>query len=211
MFLSAPAFNSFNTQYFGTKPTPSDSMAALIMPRTWLISVMILNSGLSSRGRAFKKFRPPDIAPQKFATFLPHDDCLVTPSLSGPLDNTWYTMYTIIMRTYDIEFYETERGDNFVAEFLDGLTEKTRNKTLAWIAMLKKYGPDLKRPYTDLLDGPIRELRVQFARDEVRLLYFFAGAVIVLTHGFIKKTNKVPLGEIEEAKRIMADWRRRNV
>ena len=120
-------------------------------------------------------------------------------------------MYTIIMQIYAIEFYETERGDNFVAEFLDGLPEKTRNKTLAWIAMLKKYGPDLKRPYADLLDGPIRELRVQFARDAVRLLYFFAGAVIVLTHGFIKKTNKVPLGEIEKAKRIMADWRRRNL
>ena len=115
------------------------------------------------------------------------------------------------MHIYAIVFYETERGDNFVAEFLDGLTEKTRNKTLAWIAMLKKYGPDLKRPYADLLDGPIRELRVQFARDEVRLLYFFADAIIVLTHGFIKKTNKVPLGEIEKAKRIMTDWRRRNL
>jgi len=77
--------------------------------------------------------------------------------------------------------------------------------------MLKKYGPDLKRPYADLLDGPIRELRVQFARDEVRSLYFFADTVIVFTHGFIKKTNKVPLGEIERAKRIMADWRRRNL
>ena len=62
-------------------------------------------------------------------------------------------MYTIIMHIYAIEFYETERGDNFVAEFLDGLTKKTRNKTLAWIAMLKKYGPDLKRPYSDLLDS----------------------------------------------------------
>ena len=112
---------------------------------------------------------------------------------------------------YEIEFYQTERGDNFVEEFLDGLPEKTRNKTLTWIAMLKKYGPDLKRPYADLLDGPIRELRVQFARDEVRLLYFFADAIIVLTHGFIKKTNKVPLGEIEKAKRIMTDWRRRNL
>ncbi|MDP2866377.1 MAG: type II toxin-antitoxin system RelE/ParE family toxin [Elusimicrobiota bacterium] len=87
-------------------------------------------------------------------------------------------MYTITMHMYAIEFYETERGDNFVAEFLDGLPEKTRNKTLTWIAMLKKYGPDLKRPYADLLDGPIRELRVQFARDEVRLLYFFADTVI---------------------------------
>ena len=115
------------------------------------------------------------------------------------------------MRMYDIEFYETVRGDNFVADFLDELPEKTRNKTLAWIAILKKHGPDLKRPYADLLDGHIRELRIQFARNEVRLLYFFAGAIIVITHGFLKKTNKIPLREIKKAKHIMTDWHRRNL
>jgi len=44
------------------------------------------------------------------------------------------------MRMYDIEFYETIRGDNFVVDFLDGLPEKVRNKTLAWIAILKNTG-----------------------------------------------------------------------
>ncbi|MDD2773041.1 MAG: type II toxin-antitoxin system RelE/ParE family toxin [Elusimicrobiales bacterium] len=115
------------------------------------------------------------------------------------------------MKNHEIEFYETERGENFVADFLDGLKEKTRNKTLAWISMLGKYGSDLKRPYADLLESPIRELRVSFANDEVRILYFFAGNTIVLTHGFIKKTREVPQSEIEKAKRIMSDWQRRSL
>ncbi len=48
-------------------------------------------------------------------------------------------------------------------DFLDGLPEKVRNKTLAWIAILKTRA-GFKRPYADLLDGPIRELRIQFAK-----------------------------------------------
>jgi len=120
-------------------------------------------------------------------------------------------MYNKSVKIYEIEFYETERGENFVADFLDGLKEKTRNKTLAWIKMLSEHGPNLHRPHADLLDGHIRELRVSFANDEVRIFYFFADETIILTHGFIKKTREVPQSEIERAKRIMADWHRRSL
>ena len=47
--------------------------------------------------------------------------------------------------------------------------------------------------------------------DITRVLYFFvAGGEIVLTHGFVKKTQKTPAREIERAKRIREDWRSRN-
>jgi len=56
------------------------------------------------------------------------------------------------------------------------------------------------------LDGPIRELRVSFARLELRLLYFINGKTVVVTHGFLKKTDKVPQDEIDRAMRYRNDW-----
>jgi len=41
---------------------------------------------------------------------------------------------------------------------------------------------------------------------EIRLLYFIQDKSIVLTHGFLKKTQRVPSGEIEKAKRFRNEW-----
>ena len=48
----------------------------------------------------------------------------------------------------------------------------------------------------------IFELRAKVGTDISRVLYFFYyEGRIVLTHGFIKKTQRTPAGEIEEAKK----------
>ncbi|MEE3452987.1 type II toxin-antitoxin system RelE/ParE family toxin [Dialister sp.] len=41
------------------------------------------------------------------------------------------------------------------------------------------------------------------------LYFFFIGRRIVLTNGFVKKTQKTPPEEIERAKRCRADYLRR--
>jgi len=64
----------------------------------------------------------------------------------------------------------------------------------------------LPRPYADTVRGKIRELRVIFASIQYRLLYFFSGKYIVVTHGFIKKTDEVPANELEKAVNIMRDF-----
>jgi phage-related protein len=75
-----------------------------------------------------------------------------------------------------------------------------------WLQILQEKGPNLYRPYADVLEEPIRELRVTFGRLEIRLLYFIQGKNIVLTHGFLKKTQKTPPEEIERAQRYRHDW-----
>jgi len=37
-------------------------------------------------------------------------------------------------------------------------------------------------------------------------LYFFYGKTIVITHGFVKKTDAVPVNEIELAERYMDEF-----
>ena len=56
----------------------------------------------------------------------------------------------------------------------------------------------------------IFELRAQFGSDISRILYFFiVNGCAVLTHGFIKKTEKTPPEEIERAKRYRAEYLKR--
>ena len=50
----------------------------------------------------------------------------------------------------------------------------------------------------------IFELRAKVGTDISRVLYFFYyEGRIVLTHGFIKKTQRTPAGEIEKAKNCL--------
>ena len=93
--------------------------------------------------------------------------------------------------------------------FLDALPVKVRAKIAKWIELLEEQGPDLPRPYADVLRDKIRELRVKFGSVQYRLLYFFMEKKVILTHGFVKRTDQVPKAEIEKALSAMEDLRRR--
>lgn len=109
-----------------------------------------------------------------------------------------------------IVFYKTPRGDSPFETFLEGHNDKIRTKFVKLLAVLKEYGPNLKRPYADVLREGIRELRVGFAGNAYRALYFFfIESSIVITHAFMKKTDKVPPEEIERALRYKKDFEER--
>lgn len=107
---------------------------------------------------------------------------------------------------YCVEFYRDAGGGCPAEDFLAALPVKVRAKAAKWLQLLQEEGPDLKRPYADILAEDIRELRLSFGRLEVRFLYFIEGREIVLTNGFLKKTRHTPVREIERAQRRRADW-----
>jgi len=74
---------------------------------------------------------------------------------------------------YSIVFYTTERGNSPVDDFLDGLDKKSRAKVAAYLSLLEEQGPNLKRPYADIVRGKIRELRIQQSANHYRILFFF--------------------------------------
>ena len=111
--------------------------------------------------------------------------------------------------SYEVVFYRSSRGECFAEDFLESFPAKVRGKILRWIEALETHGPNLPRPYADVVCGKIRELRIAFGSNQYRLLYFFAGKHIVITHGFIKKTGPVPVQELERAERLMQEWQQR--
>jgi len=110
---------------------------------------------------------------------------------------------------YEVLFYEDAEGRCPAEVFIDSMPVKAKAKAARWIRKLEEYGPDLPRPYADVVRGKIRELRVLFASMQYRFLYFFYGRHIIITHGFIKKTYEVPESEIIRANNMMLDFRAR--
>lgn len=111
---------------------------------------------------------------------------------------------------FQIEFYETEQGIQPAKEFLLSLDTKMRAKMVNTISILQDNGYELREPYSKYLSEGIFELRARVGSDITRVLYFFyVDSQIVLTNGFIKKTNKTPIKEIEKAKKYRADYLRR--
>jgi len=75
-------------------------------------------------------------------------------------------------------------------------------KVLHFLELLEEMGPTLPRPYADLLEDGIHELRVKLSGDQMRLLYFFCfETYIVVYRALIKNTSKVPDHYIRETRR----------
>lgn len=114
------------------------------------------------------------------------------------------------MSRYEVIFYTTHRGDALFQTFLDSMTDKLRIKVMKLLDLLEEHGPNLKRPYADTLRDGIRELRCQQGHNNIRAFYFFfQGKKIIITHGLIKKTDKVPPAEIERAVNFKRDFETR--
>lgn len=111
------------------------------------------------------------------------------------------------MQDFEIIFYEKENGDKPAKEFILSLDTKMKAKVVSYLDVLKYGGNELREPYTKSLGDGIFELRAKHGSDISRILYFFMiGKKIIITNGFIKKTQKTPSKEIELAKKYRDDY-----
>lgn len=101
------------------------------------------------------------------------------------------------MGPFVVEFYETRDGQRPAEDFLDELDIKMRSKLVMTLKVLQEQGNRLREPYSKHLDDGIFEIRGKVGTDISRVMYFFYyGGRIILTNGFIKKTQKTPKSEL---------------
>lgn len=111
------------------------------------------------------------------------------------------------MIEFTVEFYEDENGCRPVEEFLLKLNVKMRAKLFGLLKVLQEKGYQLREPYSKHLCDGIFQIRGKVGNDTTRILYFFyIDGKIILTNGFIKKTNKTPVKEIALAKKRRRDY-----
>jgi len=112
-----------------------------------------------------------------------------------------------------INFYITEDGKCPVSEFLNSLSGK-QVKKVAWVLQLIEDLDVIPTTYLKKLtntDG-IWEVRILVSGNIFRLLGFFDGDnLVVLNHGFQKKTQKTPAKEIKVAEKRRKDYLLRKI
>jgi phage-related protein len=95
-----------------------------------------------------------------------------------------------------------------VKEFIASLDKKSASKIF--------YNIDLAQQTNDIrifkkLQGEIWEFRSKYLGNHQRLLAFWdksnnKNTLVIATHGFIKKTSKVPKNEIQKAENIRSEY-----
>ena len=104
------------------------------------------------------------------------------------------------MEEYEIELYEKLDGTCPIAEFFESLEPKMWAKVARNIDLLAIHNITLREPLVKLVEDGIFELKTQVGNNISRVFYFFfTGKKIILTNGFIKKTQKTPRKHIEVA------------
>lgn len=106
-----------------------------------------------------------------------------------------------------MKYFETrflEEAEAFIAR----LDAKTIRKILYYIDLAEQTNdPKLLKK----LQNDIWEFRTKFVGQQIRLLAFWDKSdsketLVIATHGFIKKVDKVPQNELEQAKRIKNEY-----
>lgn len=98
------------------------------------------------------------------------------------------------------------RGVPVLLEFLEGLganLEKDADHLLALLERVAVSGPPRNTDVSHKIRGDIWE----FIKGRLRVFWFYdEGRVIVCSHGLLKKTQKVPAGELHRAEQNRADY-----
>ena len=101
---------------------------------------------------------------------------------------------------FEVEFLEA------AFQFLNSLDSNTREKVLEniRISRIKNDSKLLKK-----VDKEIWEFRTRYRSNQIRLLAFWdktTKSLIVCSHGFIKKTQKLPSRELNKAKKLRHNY-----
>ena len=103
-------------------------------------------------------------------------------------------------RPLRVVFFKTEAGNEPVREWLKGLS-RDDSKTIGSDILTVQYAWPVGKPLVDHLGDGLWEVRSRLHNRIARTFFAVVDEEIVLLHGFIKKQQKTPQGEIDLAKK----------
>ena len=112
-----------------------------------------------------------------------------------------------LVELFEVEYYEKSDGTYPAEEFILSQDIKMQTKLFRLLELLELKGNELREPYSKSLSDGIFEIRAIQGNNITRVLYFFVvDKKIILTNGFVKKTQKTPENEIVLAKKYRKDY-----
>ena len=102
-----------------------------------------------------------------------------------------------------VRFYRSNSGNEPVREWLGELTPQDR-KTIGKAVKTVQFGWPLGMPLVRKLEPGLWEVRSSITDGIARVLFTIRGDIMVLLHGFVKKSQKTPQSELDTARRRFA-------
>ena len=103
-----------------------------------------------------------------------------------------------------VKFYETNKGNEPVREWIKSLPDADR-KVIGEDLKTAQYGWPIGMPLIRKLEPRLWEVRSRTSGGLARLIFTVSKALMVILHGFIKKSQKMPQGDLETARQRLAD------
>lgn len=104
-------------------------------------------------------------------------------------------------------YYYSEGERQPVKEFIDAQLPKVKAKILRNLLLLSEFGPDIGYPLISNLERNLWELRTVYQGNQYRILFaMVSGKILLLTHGFQKKTQKISKRDLDLAKRRLKQF-----
>lgn len=117
---------------------------------------------------------------------------------------------------FNIITYKDRNGKDFIVDLFETLKKQSeknkthriqRHKIILYLDVLRKQGTRAGLPIMKHIDADLWELRPI----DIRILFaYWKDKTFVLLHYFIKKTQKTPRKEIEQAKKNLKDFLERS-
>lgn len=103
-------------------------------------------------------------------------------------------------------FYKTEMGSEPVRDWLLAISKVDRRQIGEDISYVQFKWP-IGKPQVDHLQGAIWEVRTTLKTRIARVLFAVEGELMILLHGFIKKTQATDKSDIDLALIRHKDWK----
>ena len=105
-------------------------------------------------------------------------------------------------------FQEIGTGNEPVREWLKSMSRYDR-RAIGIDFQTVQFSWPIGKPLADHIEGDIWEIRTRLDNRVARILFVIEDASVVLLHGFIKKTQKTPLAELDIARQRLKRMRAR--
>jgi len=99
--------------------------------------------------------------------------------------------------------YRSQAGNEPVREWLLSLDRADR-RTIGQDVKTVQYGWPLGMPLIRRLEPPLWGVRLHITGGTARVVFTVDGGVMVLLHGFVKKTQKMPAADLKTAQQRRA-------
>ena len=112
-----------------------------------------------------------------------------------------------IIFVLNVIFYRSESGNEPVREWLKDLPRNYK-KLIGEDIKTAQIGWPLGMPLIEKIDANLWDVRTKLTDGIARVLFTVDGNYMVLLHGFIKKSQKIPKHELETALARLSKYRR---